>query len=148
MSIGQCCKPPIMPPCPGTTSFLFADKLAKYQRFIDVIIGDGNCFFRTISKELFGTEKFHPGLRQILVAFVTHNPSLFQALDFTNNFKKHCNKMSRNGIYATQVELQATATFLQLPLYVSQNHLQQKIGNGLVLCHRKLPQHLTNMTQV
>ena len=118
VSIGQCCKPPIMPPCPGTTSFLFADKLAKYQRFIDVIIGDGNCFFRTISKELFGTEKFHPGLRQILVAFVIHNPSLFQALDFTNNFKKHCNKMSRNGVYATQVELQATAMFLQLPLHV------------------------------
>ena len=76
MSIGQCCKPPIMPPCPGNTSFLFADKLAKYQRLIDVIIGDGNCFFRTISKKLFGTEKFHPGLRQILVAFVIHNPSL------------------------------------------------------------------------
>ena len=117
-SISQCCKPPIMPPCPGTTSFLYANKLAKYQRFIDVIVGDGNCFFRAISKELFGSEKFHNDLRQILTKFTMHNPTLFQALDFTSNFKKYCNRMSRKSTYATQVELQATATFLQLPMYV------------------------------
>ena len=107
-----------MSPCPGTTSFLYADKLAKYHRFIDVIVGNGNCFFRAISKELFGSEKSHPDLRQILVKFTIHNPTLFQALDFTNNFKKHCNRMPCRNTYATQVELQATATFLQLPLYV------------------------------
>lgn len=118
VSINQCCKPSVIPPCAGTASFDFVDKLAKYQRFIDVIAGDGNCFFRAISKELFASEKFHQQLRQILVTFILHNPSLFQALDFTNNFKKHCNKMLRNGTYATQVELQAMATFLQLPLYV------------------------------
>ena len=98
-SISQCCKPPIMPPCPGTTSFLYANKLAKYQQFIDVIVGDGNCFFRAISKELFGSEKFHNDLRQILTKFTMHNPTLFQALDFTNNFTKHCNRMSRKSAY-------------------------------------------------
>ena len=107
-----------MSPCPGTTSFLYADKLAKYQRFIDVIVGDGNCFFRAISKELFGSEKSHPDLRQILVKFTIHNPTLFQAFDFTNNFKKHYDRMPCRNTYARQVELQATATFLQLPLYV------------------------------
>lgn len=140
-SISQCCKPPIIPPCAGTTSFLFADKLAKYQRFIDVIVGDGNCFFRAISKELCGSEKFQTGLQQILVTFIIHNPSLFQALDFTNNFKKHCNKMSRNGTYATQVELQVTATFLQLPLYVYTKPSATKDWQWTCFVH-----HLMNMT--
>ena len=116
--IHQCCSPTIIPPCPGTHHYTYALKLGEDQRSLDVISGDGNCFFRAISKELFGSQQFHGKMRQVLVSFISNNPTMLKALDFSNRFKQHCTKMSRNGTYATQVELQAMATFLQIPLYV------------------------------
>ena len=117
-NLDQCRSPMTIPACPGTSQYCFHLKLAEEQQSLDVISGDRNCFFRAISKELFGSQEFYPKIRQILVTFISNNPTLFEALDFSNKFSHHCNKMLRNRTYATQIELQATATFLQLPLYV------------------------------
>ena len=78
-----------------------------------------NSFFRTINKESLWHWKISP---RIMTDF--NNQSLFQALDFTKNFKKHCNKMSHNGTYTTQIELHATAMFLQLLLHATAMFLQ------------------------
>ena len=37
----------------------------------DEIIGDGNCFFRAVSKSVTGTQKNHKAFRKAIVNFMT-----------------------------------------------------------------------------
>lgn len=46
------------PPTTSETDYkAIQDELRKQSRQIDLINGDGNCLFRSISKELFGRER-------------------------------------------------------------------------------------------
>ena len=42
----------------------------------DSILGDGNCLFRAISKELTGTKENHTAVRHAALAYLHQNPSL------------------------------------------------------------------------
>ena len=44
---------------------------------LDRIQGDGNCFYRCMSKELFGMEKFHLALRKVCMEHVENNLGTF-----------------------------------------------------------------------
>ena len=52
-------------------------QLSKENREIDYIKGDGNCFFRALSKQIHGTEKFHKDLRNLTVDIMATNRSFF-----------------------------------------------------------------------
>ena len=78
-----------------------------------------------MSKELFGDQQFHLHLRQIVVNFIRHNSILFQPLlrapEHENDIvtiETHCTQMLREGEFATEMEIQAVASFLQVPLYL------------------------------
>ena len=42
----------------------------------DRVMGDGNCLFRTISKEITGTEENHTAVRLAALGYLRENPSL------------------------------------------------------------------------
>ena len=54
--------------------------LQDQERQIDCIKGDGNCLFRSISKELFGHQEYHAVIRHIQVDFIVQNSNLFKSL--------------------------------------------------------------------
>lgn len=59
-----------------------------------------------------------------LVRFENLNSPVFESRMTTLNeptFKQHINKMLRPGVWATQIELHAAATYFQLPIYFCQN---------------------------
>jgi len=88
--------------------------LCNENRSIDIIIGDGSCFFRTISKELFGEERHHEHLRAILVEYVQINSKHFQQYlsHGSGTIMEHCNNMQKLGVFATQVEIHALAIYI------------------------------------
>lgn len=45
-------------------------RLAKLRLEMDVMAGDGNCMFRSISHELWGTPRFHPNIRRKAVRWM------------------------------------------------------------------------------
>ena len=49
----------LVPPSPSSPAFQLSSLLAQQNKSLDVIIGDGNCYFRAVSKELFGDERHH-----------------------------------------------------------------------------------------
>lgn len=110
---------------PHSPSFERAIELATVGRTLDIIIGDGNCFFRALSKELFGDQQFHHNLRQIIVNFIYQNSLLFEPLlrapDHESDIvtiETHCTQMLQEGEFATEMEIQAAASFLQIPVYL------------------------------
>ena len=92
-------------------------------RQIKRVKGDGNCYFRRISHQLFNSEEKHYSVRSTLVRFENHNRSLFSQYLMDNNeatIDDHIQKMDRISVWATQVEVHvhATSSFFQVPVYM------------------------------
>jgi hypothetical protein len=46
---------------------------------IDFIQGDGNCFFRAISKQILGSENYHEEIRKLICDFMQNHPETFRS---------------------------------------------------------------------
>lgn len=91
--------------------------LKKENRCIDYIEGDGNCFFRSLSKVIYGSESCHTELRQAVVDLLEKFPREFeQFLD--GSVHEHIKSMRKPGTWATQTEIYVAATLLQRDIYV------------------------------
>lgn len=89
---------------------------------IDIIQGDGNCFFYTISKEIFVTKLNHFHLQSIIIGHIGVSDALrsslyvVSAFDNKDNFKRDVAEMQKDGTWASTWVIFATATFLQTPI--------------------------------
>ena len=79
------------------------------------IIGDGNCFFRTLSYFLTDAQREHQHLGALLCLFMCENNEQFNAIANQKDYVI-TSKVSQLGEYATEVEIFAAATFLGTPI--------------------------------
>ena len=95
--------------------------LIRTGRKVFNIKGDGNCLFRALSHQLFGTEDHHLSLRTSLVRYELFNKQHFQGYLIPPHDRKdissHAIYMSAPDMWGTQVELKAAATMFGLPIY-------------------------------
>ena len=89
-------------------------KISEYP--LGYIRGDGNCFYRAISKVINGTENRHQELRHVSVDFINDIDRFKQFIDGSPD--DHIIRMYRIGTWETQVEIYAMATMLQRNIYV------------------------------
>ena len=102
------------------------------------MLGDGNCMFRSLSHQLFGSPTEHYEVRSLLVGFEAKNCSFFSPLLTELNasdIDSYIIQMLRPGTWGTHIELLAAATFFQVPVYIlklSQNQqLKWEVYNPL-----------------
>lgn len=82
--------------------------------------GDGNCLFRSLSHQLYGSSNRHFDVRSLLVRFENLNWSRFSHLLTEINspdMQSHIHKMLRPGAWGTHVEIIAASTYFQVPVY-------------------------------
>ncbi|KAL3886716.1 hypothetical protein ACJMK2_026694 [Sinanodonta woodiana] len=106
---------------PGYTIYSYlSELLMQTGRQIDYIRGDGNCFFRALSKVIYGTESCHKQIREAVVDVIQKYPKKFEAyLDLDGGgIRNHTQEMRQLGTWATQTEIYAAATLLQRDIYV------------------------------
>ncbi|XP_064617771.1 uncharacterized protein LOC135481922 [Liolophura sinensis] len=89
-------------------------------RQLDYVQGDGNCFFRALSKEIYGSEDCHYELRQTIVDLMAgHRAEFEQFTDTcTQSFADHVEEMRQFAVWATTAEIYAASTLLQRDIYV------------------------------
>lgn len=91
--------------------------LLSTDRQIDAIKGDGNCFFRALSKTVYGAQGFYEEMRQAVVDVLEKYPKRFE--QFADEpMKNHIAKMRLDKTWATQTEIYAAATLLQRDIYI------------------------------
>lgn len=81
---------------------------------------DGNCMFRCFSHQLFGSPKKHYAVRSLLVRFISKNRDKFSPLLTeinSPNIASHIDEMCNNKKWGTHVEIFATSTYFQIPVY-------------------------------
>ncbi|KAK6173310.1 hypothetical protein SNE40_016785 [Patella caerulea] len=86
---------------------------------IDYIQGDGNCFFRALSKDIYGQEGFHSEVRQAVVDVIEKYPKEFEKyLDSGDSLREHIHEMRLPSTWSTTMEIYAAATLLQRDIFV------------------------------
>ena len=98
------------------------EALKASGRRINTTTPDGNCLFRSLSKGLLGTEKYHYRIRTTLFGFIYVNSNIFlphieQKYKCTVEIREYCLSMDTSGVWGTEIELLAAATLLQAPVY-------------------------------
>ena len=93
-------------------------------RMINTTVPDGNCLFRSLSKALLGTERYHYRIRTRLLGFVYSNSNIFmshiqQRCQSDVEVREYCLSMDRNGIWGTENRdtcccYSATSTYLHI----------------------------------
>ena len=79
-------------------------------RMISTTVPDGNCLFRSLSKALLGTEKYHYRIRTRLLGFVYANSNIFmsqiqQRCQSQVEFREYCLSMDHSGVWGTEIEM-------------------------------------------
>ena len=97
----QCKKPHIEPN--------MSDLLARQNRKVMPTLGDGNCFFRTITQLIYNTQEQHTTVRNEIISYIENNLTRFRQLLLSRDItiEQHTAWMKNIGEWATQVELQA-----------------------------------------
>lgn len=96
--------------------------LLQQNRKILPILGDGNCFFRSISFYLFNTQNEHLQVRKEIVEFISDNAHLFHFLVINDNenytLVDHLESVRKPMVWASQVEIQAAVDLYGVPIYL------------------------------
>ncbi|XP_033759037.1 uncharacterized protein LOC117341293 [Pecten maximus] len=92
--------------------------ISSFGGVIDYIRGDGNCFFRALSKVIYGDESCHGEVRQAMVDIMEKFPKDFEQFIDNPSIQDHFKEMRKDGVWATQAEIYGAASFLQRDIYV------------------------------
>ena len=98
------------------------DVLLSSGRKIHASLGDGNCLFRSFSKELLSNETHHLRIRTLLTDTVKWNGDKFKgylAPPLTGkSITEHVQTMRKEFTWGTHIEIYAMASVLQVPIHL------------------------------
>ena len=118
------------------------------------IRGDGNCFFRSISYIVTGTQKYHKRIRDLVVQYLENNARVFKKIhDREDYIDETC--MDNLGEWATEVEIIATASLFATDIYVfspyGNGHKWVKYGQlrgaAKLLSRSKCKMYISNLSE-
>lgn len=101
------------------------DRSLLYQRLEDIglapvnIAKDGNCFFRAVSHQLYGTSKYHAEVRRQAIDQMTNERDIFEnSALYNGNHDDYLAYMSRYGSWADSPLIQATANAFEIDIHI------------------------------
>ena len=98
-------------------------RLARIGRKPVNIIGDGNCFFRSISHQLFGTEDCHPQIRALAIQHLINCPEHFVEYNTHQPWLQYLQSMFRLGTWVDHIIVQAIANAQNLRINITKSEL-------------------------
>ena len=109
-------------PGPSNMSVL-TQRLARIGRQPVSIVGDGNCFFRSVSHQLYGTEDCHHQIRALAIQQLINFPEYFVEYITEQSWLSYLQNMSRLGTWADHIVIQAVANTNNLRINVTETAL-------------------------
>ncbi|GAA6011467.1 hypothetical protein JCM10207_002629 [Rhodosporidiobolus poonsookiae] len=91
------------------------------------ILGDGNCLFRALSDQLYGSPSMHLAIRHEICDYLSANPEKYRFFidedSVKGGFDGHVREMRQPGTYGTNIELSAFVARYRRPVKVYQPNL-------------------------
>ena len=101
--------------------------------------GDGDCFFRAVSHQLYGDPNHHLLIRQAGVQFLSNNPERFIESSTENSWNEYIKNMSMQGTWCDALIVQAIADCQNVLIHIIESH-ENFAGETLIQPHY-LSQH-------
>lgn len=99
----------------------FRIQLASFGLKLKEIGGDGNCLFRALSDQLYGTEQQHAQLRHDAVEHIRVNAEFFKFyIEDDEPIADYLATMAKDGIWGGQLEMTALAEKMHFNVIVHQ----------------------------
>ena len=96
-------------------------RLARIGRKPVNTIGDGNCFFRSVSHQLYGTEDRHPQIRALAIQHLINCPEHFVEYNTDQSWLQYLQSMSTLGTWADNIIIQAVANKNNLRINITES---------------------------
>ncbi|XP_065893425.1 uncharacterized protein [Dysidea avara] len=90
--------------------------LNEMNRLVKPIIGDGNCFYRSVAQIVYGDEMLHGKIRELLADFISRNRTHFQPY-IDGDMVEYIARVRLTRVWGTAVELLAAASLFDIPVY-------------------------------
>ena len=100
---------------------LLRARLAQIGRTPVNITGDGNCFFRSVSHELYHTETHHAQIRALAIQHLINCPEHFIESNTDQSWMQYLQNMSGPGTWADHIMIQAVANSYNLRINVTES---------------------------
>ena len=84
--------------------------------------GDGDCFFRAVSHQLYGDPEHHLEIIAAGIAYMRDNPERFIESNTETSWLEYLNNMSIQGTWGDAIIIQAVADQLKLKIVIAEMH--------------------------
>ena len=110
--------------CSSPANFitLLETRLCNLDRTAIDVGGGGDCFFRAVSHQLYGTPNNHFYLRSVGVQYLVHNPEQFIESNTEHSWQGYLQRMSNQGTWADAIIIQAVANCLNLSIHIIESN--------------------------
>ena len=110
--------------CSSPANFitLLETRLCNLNRAAIDVGGGGDCFFRAVSHQLYGTPNNHFYLRSVGVQYLVHNPEQFIESNTEHSWQDYLQRMSNQGTWADAIIIQAVANCLNLSIHIIESN--------------------------
>ena len=89
---------------------------------IDVGGSADDCFFRSVSHQLYGNSNHHMRIHTAGVQFMRENPERFIESNTENSWLRYLNKMCTKGTWADALIIQAVADALKVTIQIVESN--------------------------
>lgn len=102
---------------------LFKKKLRNYDYVLHVVSGDGNCLFRSISDQVYGTDKHNLIIREKCMDYIEKNSLYYSQFieGGEKNMKAYITRKRKSGVWGDNLEIQALSEIYKrhIEIYVN-----------------------------
>ena len=102
----------------GTAMSVLNARLARIGLAVINIVGAGNCFFRSVSHQLYKTETYHMQIRPVAIQHLINCPEQFIESNTEQSWMQYLQNMSRLGTWADNIIIQAMANAHNLTIHI------------------------------
>ena len=101
--------------------------------------GEGDCFFRAVSHQLYGDHNHHLLIRRAGVQYLSNNPERFVESNTEHSWNEYINNMSMHGTWCDVLFAQAVADCQNVAIHIIESY-ENFAGETLIEPHY-LAQH-------
>ena len=105
-----------------SSNVVLQQRLRRFQLRPFDVGGDGDCFFRAVSHQLYGNPERHFEVRAAGIAYMRDNPERFIESNTENSWLEYLNNMSMQGTWGDAIIIQAVADQLKLKITIAETH--------------------------
>lgn len=98
----------------------FERKLETKGLKVKVVAGDGNCLFRSVSDQIYGSENFHALVRESCMNYISLEKEFFSQyiIGGLEAFEDYVVHKRQNAVWGDDLEIEALSEIYELPIAI------------------------------